>query len=75
MLIADEQFCIHLPAAMGWYRLMSQNPSISYAMSQWNKNLVGSVPSQIKPEALTVPVDNRVSSIKDSTLKKLRFSQ
>ena len=75
MLISDEQFCIHLPAAMEWYRLMAQNPSVSYAMSEWNKYLACSVTSQIKLEGVTVPVDNRVSSIKDSTPKKLRFLQ
>ena len=72
----DEPFCIHLPATMQWYQLMSQNPSVSHAVSQWNKNAFSrrqSITSQITLKSLILPADDGLSSIKDSTPKKLRL--
>ena len=68
---------MHLPVTMQWYQLMSQDLSVSYAVSQWDKNITShqqSTISQTKVKSLILPADDgSLSSIKDSTPKKLRL--
>ena len=70
----SEPFHAHLPATMPWYQLMSQNSSVSHAISQWDKSVLSyrqTVVCHIK--RFIVSPDNRQSSIKDGTPKKSRL--